>query len=237
MADNSPIRYLKNNEIDKQKWDRCIKAVPNGLIYAYSHYMDHMASNWDGIVLNDYEAVMPLPWRRKLGIYYLYQPFLMAQLGLFGFDITASLLERFLSAIPSKFRYWDYMLNHANLFIMPHFPLYERKNYLLDLNPLYEDLYKNYRENIRRNIKRADQYGCYAMKGIEVSSVINLAKIQGLHTNENDYENFSKLYYYLKEKNQAETYGIFTSQNELVSSCVFLFSHQRAYYILVGNHP
>ena len=35
----------------------------------------------------------------------------------------------------------------------------------------------------------------------------------------------------------AVTYGILSAQNELVASCVFFFSHKRAYYILVGNHP
>ena len=27
------------------------------------------------------------------------------------------------------------------------------------------------------------------------------------------------------------------SQNRLLASCIFFFSHNRAYYILVGNHP
>ncbi len=35
----------------------------------------------------------------------------------------------------------------------------------------------------------------------------------------------------------AVTYGIFSQQQELLASCVFFFSHNRAYYILVGNHP
>ena len=34
----------------------------------------------------------------------------------------------------------------------------------------------------------------------------------------------------------ATTYGIVSSENELVASCVLFFSHNRAYYILVGNH-
>jgi hypothetical protein len=52
-----------------------------------------------------------------------------------------------------------------------------------------------------------------------------------------DFEKFRKLYYLLQEKNQATTYGIFSATRELLSSCVFFFSNNRAYYILVGNHP
>jgi hypothetical protein len=33
------------------------------------------------------------------------------------------------------------------------------------------------------------------------------------------------------------TYGVLSAKKELVASCVFLYSHKRAYYILVGNHP
>ncbi|HSQ44739.1 MAG TPA: hypothetical protein VLM16_07060, partial [Ginsengibacter sp.] len=78
------ISYLPQANIDKQKWDRCIDAAPNGLIYAYSFYLDAMSKNWDALILNDYEIVMPLTWNKKYGVYYLYQPFFTKALGIFG---------------------------------------------------------------------------------------------------------------------------------------------------------
>ena len=79
MSDPLHIQYLSHDEIDKPKWDRCIDEAPNGLIYSYSFYLDHMAKHWDGLVLskgphsdNDYEAVMPLTWNKKYGLHYLY---------------------------------------------------------------------------------------------------------------------------------------------------------------------
>ena len=54
------IAYLSNKNIDKQKWDRCIDMASNGLIYAYSFYLDAMSKHWDALILNDYEIVMPL---------------------------------------------------------------------------------------------------------------------------------------------------------------------------------
>jgi hypothetical protein len=35
----------------------------------------------------------------------------------------------------------------------------------------------------------------------------------------------------------ATTYGIFSAKKELLASAIFFYSHNRAYYILVGNHP
>ena len=63
MTGNSNIHYLTNREIDKIKWDECIDKADNGLVYAYSFYLDHMAKQWDALVWNDYEAVMPLTWK------------------------------------------------------------------------------------------------------------------------------------------------------------------------------
>ncbi len=240
MNDTGNIQYLTRQQIDTTKWDDCIDKAGNGLIYAYSYYLDQMAANWAGLVLNDYKTVMPLTWKKKFSIYYLYPPFLTAQLGIFGNDINSELLESFLNAIPKKFKYWDIYLNHGNIFGLNNYKFYQRNNYFLDLNKPYEELLKAYRENIQRNIKKAAQLGCKAQKGFDVEKVIGLAlqqmKNYTKESNEN-VERFRKLYNYLHQQQKAITYGIFSPQNELLSSCVFFFSHNRAYYILVGNHP
>nr|MBU9937149.1 hypothetical protein [Ferruginibacter sp.] len=99
------IRYLTYRQIDKPKWDACIDGAYNGLIYAYSFYLDSMAKHWDALVLNDYEAVMPLTWNKKYGIHYLYQPPFTACLGVFGKQLNAATVSDFLKSIPPKFRY------------------------------------------------------------------------------------------------------------------------------------
>ena len=240
MSSYFHIQYVRYNEIDFAKWDNCITNASNGLIYGYSYYLDHMTKQWDALVLDDYEAVMPLTWNRKYGIAYLYQPFLTAQLGVFGRDISAKMLEAFLQAIPSRFLYWDFYLNHGNVFQLKDYPLYQRKNYILDLDKPYSELYKNYRENIQRNIRKAEQLGCKQIKGFEVQKVIALA-VEPMRTytkeSADNVDRFAKLYNHLHSRQQATTYGILNAKDELVASCVFIFSHNRAYYILVGNHP
>ena len=140
MTDPNEIQYVSRDRLDTAKWDNCIDTADNGLIYAYSFYLDHMSTQWDALVLNDYEAVMPLTWNKKYGITYLFQPFLAAQLGVFGKNISAELLEAFLKNIPVKFKYWDFYLNHKNVFALKDFRLYQRSNYVLDLKTPYPDL-------------------------------------------------------------------------------------------------
>jgi hypothetical protein len=234
------IQYIPGDKLDKTKWDHCIDKAGNGLIYTYSYYLDHMCRHWDALVLGDYEAVMPLTWNKKYGIHYLYQPFLTAQLGVFGHNITAGLVEAFLNAIPSKFKYWDFYLNHKNVFAVNGFDIYERSNYVLRLNQSYEELSSQYRDNIRRNVRKAQQVGCLVKKDFDVEKVITLAMRQMRHhTKEStgNAERFWKLYKYLHARQMAITYGVFSAQDELLASCAFFFSHRRAYYILVGNHP
>ncbi len=231
------LQYKRRHEIDNAKWNLCIETAANGLIYAYSFYLDGTADNWDALVLNDYEAVMPLPWRKKFGYYYLYQPFFSAQLGVFGNNINANLVENFLKAIPSKFKLWEFSLNHQNIFQLKSFRLFERVNFVQPLSQAYETLYTNYRENIKRNIKKSVQYGCHKKTDFDIDDVIELSRQQNHIASEDEFQKFKNLYSLLKDKSASKIYGIFSDKNELIASCVFIFSHNRAYYILVGNHP
>ena len=235
-----PIRYLKHNEIEIEKWDHCIENSANGLVYAYSFYLDAMAKNWDALVVGDYEQIMPLTWNRKYGISYLYQPPFCAQLGVFGNNISQETVQTFLESVPKKFKYWDFYLNKTNLFAIAEYPMYERSNFVLPLNSTYEELSKNYAQSHSRNIKRALKQENYVKKDIPLEDVITLAKAQSQKfstLSDADYNNFSKAFAELKSQKKACTYGVFSKRNQLMASCAFIFSHGRAYYIMVGNHP
>lgn len=233
-------RYLQYDQIDKLKWDACMDAADNGLIYGYSSYLDAMATQWDGMVLNDYEAVMPLTWNRKYGFHYLFQPPFTACLGVFGKNVNAVILQQFLDHIPDKFKYWDISLNHGNLFTIPGYDLYERMNYVLPLKEDHHLIKDRYRDNLKRNIRRSEQYGNIASAGIELSQAVSLAKEQLQHLpgiKPADFSRFESLCRNYLEKGKCKLYGVKNSRGELMSSAVFLFSNNRAYYILPGNHP
>jgi len=230
------MRYLQHHDIDKSKWDECIRSASNGLIYAYSFYLDHMSKHWDALVLDDYAAVMPLTWNKKFGIYYLYQPPFVASAGVFGNGIDDAVVQQFIAAIPAKFRLIDINLNAGN--DLPNGDL--RQNFILSLRNAYETISANYRQNVKRNIKKAIDAGCVARKDVDVKNIIDIAKSQ-LQTvvkiSEWEWQQFEKLFHFLSSKGQTTTYGIVGSGGELLASAVFFFSNKRAYYILVGNHP
>ena len=240
MTAGSQIKYLQHNEIDKQKWDACIDHAPNGLIYPYSFYLDHMAKHWEALVAGDYETVMPLTWNKKYGLYYLYQPAFTASLGVFGKNLTEMLVGDFVQAIPAKFKLIEISLNRGNMFSVSTGFSILRSNYILKLDKPHSELYNAYRDNHKRNINKALQLGCVINKEINIDEIIRLNEEQLKHidgTKPGDYPNFKKLYELLKSKRQAKIYGILDKQDKILASAVFFLSHNRAYYIMVGNHP
>jgi len=239
MATGDQIKYLQHKEIDKQNWDACIDHAPNGLIYSYSFYLDNMAKNWDALVIGDYEAVMPLTWNKKYGFHYLYQPAFTASLGVFGENLTEIVVDKFIKAIPPKFKLVEISLNSGNIFNVAPPSWISRVNYNLPLHRSYDELYKAYRDNHKRNITKAFQLGCHVSKEASVDEIMKLNEEQLKHidgTKPEDYPNFKKLYEFLKGKRQAKTYAIVDPKNKILASAVFFFSHNRAYYIMVGNH-
>lgn len=234
------IRYLLRKEIDDVRWNSCIEAASNGLIYAFTYYLDHMADNWDGLVMGDYEFVMPVTWNRKYGISYMYQPAFTPMLGIFGQAPNKQVVDLFLSSIPRRFKVIEIALNHQNKLLTGNDQFIMRNNFVLDLRPDYVRLAAGYRENIKRNIRKAEKFEVQFRSDINVEEVLELAREQlaGMtNLGGKDYEKVSELYQFLRQRNEAASYGVYSPRGQLLASALFFFSHGRAYYIVVGNHP
>lgn len=97
------IQYVDHHHIDPTKWDSTILRSPHPLVYGLSEYLNAICeSQWDALIYKDYEAVFPLPFKKKFGIKYLVQPVFCQQLGAFGSNVNVSTND-FLSAIPKRF--------------------------------------------------------------------------------------------------------------------------------------
>lgn len=149
------IQYIAYNNLDYEKWDKCIIRSVNSTFYAKSWYLDIVCENWDALVLNDYEAVMPLPKRKKWGIKYIYQPFMCQQLGVFH-NQDSHCVDSFISAIPKEILHFNINLNTHN-----SSKIYLSKsnvNYLLPLDKNIELLRANYSKSHLKNLRRANKH-------------------------------------------------------------------------------
>ena len=160
------IRYLKQDEIDHAKWDMAVDQAVNGQAYAYSWYLDCIAENWDALIADDYAYIMPLPWNAKwLGVKQIYQPIFMQQLGIFGKEkADSNLIQDFLAAIPSNFKYTLLHLNEQNpIENLIDFTINPRRNMLLDLSESHEVLHKNFRKSLRQRIRKGKKELSFAI--------------------------------------------------------------------------
>ena len=153
------VRILKRNLIDDTKWNLAILQAANSLPYAYTWYLDALCSRWAGVVVGDYEYIMPLPVGRKWGMLYVYQPLFCQQLGVFYKKRNEAIIEQMLNTVLSKFIFVNLNINYDNAVKKPIRGLSKKKNLTLKLSGKHTEVQKSYSDNTLRNIKKAQKAG------------------------------------------------------------------------------
>ncbi|MET3535147.1 hypothetical protein [Chryseobacterium limigenitum] len=123
------IRRLKYNEIDFKKYTECLENSEQQKYSATKDFLDIVSGeNWEILVYNDYEAVMPIPYMTKFGIKIIINPKLCQQLGIFSKVDQIDINDKFLDFFEKKYNIWYYAFNDTNQFTKK---LKERKNFLI----------------------------------------------------------------------------------------------------------
>lgn len=232
------IRHIRHNEIDKEKWDSCIKSADNSLIYGYTWWLDNMSPGWNALVLNDYEAVMPLTWRRKYGVSYLYQPFCTAALGVFYKKNINIITTDFFDAIPKQYKYWDIDLNEKNGFSPDHAMISLRTNQMLDLKGGYDAVKQNYSRLARRTLNKASEAGMNIKRNVQPEIVINAFEHeynQQINATDDDYKALIESCGIAAEKGLLKSYIAQTNDNVIAAFYIVLQDEKFAYSLLGGS--
>ncbi len=234
------IRFLKHSEIDFDKWDGCITQAINGIFYGYSWYLDMCARSWDALVEDDYRAVMPLPYRKKAGIKYIFQPFFIQQLGVFStYSLTEDISARFLKAIPPGFRFGEFNMNTYNTLPGTH-PMVSGKGitYELDLIAPYDQLAGKYSNNTRRNIKKAAGSGVFITSHGRPEEIIHTFRRHRGATNvpfkEKDYLVLKHLIYAGIHRRMVSLKCAYSATNDFCAGVVFFKSHNKSVWLFSG---
>ena len=235
---STEIHLFSNNQIDKKKWDCCISHSLNEIPYPYSWYLDCVCKNWEALIWKDYEAVFPLTWNKKGGVYYLFQPFFTQQLGVFSpKEISPSLLNDFLETIPEKFRLAEINLNIANPYSGNLFSVRKKITHQLLLNEKHDVLLANYNENTKRNLKKAAKENLTVTDDITAVQLISLfKKNQGETVKElkkEDYERLKNLVAVSIRNNSGELIGVKTINGKLCAAGFFVRSKR----VLINLFP
>lgn len=228
------IQYLQREQIDIVKWDQCIESAPNGLIYGYSFYLDHLAEHWDALVLGDYEAVMPLPWKKKWGIKYGYTPMFLQRLGIFGSNIASSIEQDFYKQATNHFSFIDLMTNAP---VYGHsWKTHPRNNFTIPLNRSYVAIRQSYSEECTKNIRKAVKRNCVFTKDITIDQIIDMYRAAYGHyspqISDEIYQRLSGLSQAAVEREQLIVCGVADAKDQAILFGALIFiCRNRLYYI------
>ena len=226
------IDILPSDKIDKFKWDNCIARSDSGLIYAYSWYLDKLADNWSGIVVNDYECVIAVPWRKKMGIRYCYDVPFIQQLGYYtNIETEPQLL---VDAFKSFIKYGHYNFNYANHEMDGLKGVKQRTNFIIDLIDK-ETITNNFSKGFKQSLKNTSQYDLTYTKGVPGEAIELYKKLYSSHVKNiflSDYDNFLQLAESLFSQNKCYVRKIINNNGKIVSAALLLKDDKRIYNVI-----
>jgi hypothetical protein len=224
--------YIKHEDIDELKWAKCIENADNSRIYANIWHLDRAAVVWDALVLGDYEFVMPLPVRKKLGLKYVYQPIFCQQLGIFP-KPDSKITTHFFTALLQHFQYADVYINSSNQKFKEteSIQFIPRQNYLLDLQYNYKSIARNYSKNTKRNIAKANKNELQLIAGIRLEEYMAFKLANLKNSSKKNTEKLKSIIAFGQYKGLGEIYGVYDKENVLCAAVYFTRWKNRIIYL------
>ena len=236
------IRFLKHSEINPEKWNQAVYNSLVSSVFVRYEMLELLTApdTWHALVQEDYEAVMPLPTRKKGVLKYVYTPFFMPQMGIFSErEITLDETEAFLCEISKHYVLADVLLNEKNETQESH-----KNNFVshfISLQPSYNELHSQFHENTKRNIKVGKKMACRVTVGEEsISGIIGLfrnnrGQAEAVHYHDRDYQVLEIVANHLLEKDLLDVYGVRTNDNRLAAGALFVKDGNRRWFWFSGR--
>ncbi len=235
------VQILTSNKIDATKWDNCIEKSSNSLIYADYSFLTNQCDHWSGLIINDYQTILPLPWRRKWGIKYLYAPTFTQQLGFFG-DLSIIHFPEILKHIQKFAKYGDLFFNYQNRDILNQIECEEKTNYVLNLENPYPKTFSNYSKELIKNLQKSQKHKLTYAIDFEIEDAIQQFYLQYQNRfvkyNYSTFRNLSKTCLELSGRNKCITRYVYNATtNEVLSIALLLKDEKRLYLLLNSTNP
>lgn len=231
------ITYVKRKDLDLEKYNTCIEKSNQSKVFAFSWYLDIVAENWSVLVYKDYNAVMPIPWKKKFFIKYVYPPFWLLELGVFSLDDKFD-IQLFFKVLFSKFKFVETRLNSKNKLNISRKYLKDGQMQVLKLEDDYTSILSNFRKDRKKDLQRAFKNDLTEKWNDNPNYLITLFKNNvGKRTSniiDKDYDSLQKLISTCIKKRVGEVLSIYDKNNNIVASGFFL-KHKKEVTILVSS--
>lgn len=211
------IRRLKYNEIDFDKYSKCLENSAQKNWYARKEVLDQLSGNWHILVYNDYEAVMPVPLKRKFALNLVVMPLFCQQLGVFSSKDDFKINDQFLNFLKNRYNIFSYSFNHYNSFSQD---LDKKKNYTIQISDYILLRRKKYFKG-RKSTAKCAQHLIYKEIDFSEESFSFMQKnFKGLSKN-GDVEKYRKYLNFLYTNNSLKLSGAYLDE-KLINIAVLI---------------
>ena len=235
------IKLLSNDQIDRAQWDKAIESSPNGLIYALSWYLDIVCPDWEALVSDNYEQVMPLPVKNKMGLLkYPILPTFTQQLGIFSPNPGSSeLTSDFVKIVKDKFKYANFSLNASDdISLLNDCCQNTGVTYILNLDKSVSNIEKAFSSNHVRNIKKAKEYKLKYVSIPDIDFFLNfIDKHLPVKLSKKEFTSANHLYQEAFKRGMAEITAISDENKNILSMALWFNFNKRRTYILPATSP
>lgn len=238
------IRFVQHQEIDPVSWDRAVLKAACPTVLATYQLLDALTGDaqWDALVEDDYKAVLPLPYRTKAGIAYVYTPFFLPRMGIFAPQpVDSQTTLDFFNAIPGKFRQVDLLLNPCNDATLLPSEKVELVSHVTYLNRPYDEMAKGFSANTRRNIKDAEKHFLTIEKNEKFLEPIislfkdNRGKSRSVRYKNQDYQHLATAAKLLIKENRLDVVGVFNPEQRLMAGALMVRDVDRVWFWFSGR--
>lgn len=227
------VELLPRSEINTSRWDKCIENAHNETPLAYSWVLDHLTPGWQGLILGNYEGVMPLPIVKQFGFLNIQMPPEVLTLGIFSQNPVLNELfpEIFKHNLFSSFQFIHYNGNPlARKQNIP--PEYlQKQTFELNLNHKYNFLFQQYSRTHKRNIKIFHNSGLIIedkpCPEVFTSLIKEIGKSRSELLLSSDYrEKFTAMTISALKRGMGKTMAVW-KDNQLIGGAFFLIGKNR----------
>ncbi len=219
------IYYIQHDKIDITKWDSTVNSALNSNIFSYYWFLNLASNNhWDAIIENDYETIMPLPFKTTLGIKQVYIPQLIPFLGLYSKrTLTQERIKLFIEKAQKHFFSINYKLSkYCNINKSKKLKINKIPYLSKDLIFPYEKQLKTYTLNAQKKISYSKKLGYYFNDKINIQGIVNFMIEQNFFHDLTQAEIIKNILNITKEKHKLIFNAIYNKDSELKGIAIYL---------------
>lgn len=232
------LRLYKRNSINDQCWNECINESPQGLLFAYTWYLDITTKDWWAIILEDkgeYKWVMPFPISKKRGFYFIQMPLFTPELGYFStLENPDFWVYDAIILIQKNVSYCiEYIGNSDNKFPNSH----NGEDLTIDLNEKYETTFSKFSKVKRKNSRQSKKRNSTPILDQNIHGFLKLINKNtfpkiGITSPLPILKILENLLCKLVDKNRIRIYSIYNEKGIIEASSIFLHHKNRWQYFL-----